>query len=126
MSNQIVTKLAPRQFRIEWNGTQNSRILMDFTPIIKVFNLKGNFALLHWQAKPFGLRRWGIYTSFDDEYHPFDYHQLHSETPKNISVLQIDENKWKTKPTAVIYVPNSKIVKDDNRQEYLLLKSSKD
>lgn len=80
---------------------------MDFNPIIEAFRLTGFFCLLHWQAKPFGLRRWGIYDAGIDKYFATTWDHLHiancTGTP-----LQIEETKVTTVPTAVIYFRNTK------------------
>lgn len=84
---------------------------MDFNPVIDRYRLRGQFCLLHWQAKPVGLRRWGIYDAGVDNYV--------SQIPEHFRLLvlpqalQVDENIVKTVPTAVMYFPNSKLVHDN-------------
>lgn len=83
---------------------------MDFTAIINWFKLQGQFCILHWQAKPFGERRWGVYDAGADLYASLKYNQLQ---PKVVpQTLQVDERLIKTVPTAVLLFPNSKLVKN--------------
>ena len=87
------------------------KLQMDFNPIIERFRLRGQFCLVHWQAKPFGQRRWGVYDGGSDNYVAFKDHEL--ELQVTGQPLQVDENLIKTVPTAVFWFPNSKLVKND-------------
>lgn len=84
---------------------------MDFNPVIDRYRLRGHFCLLHWQAKPVGQRRWGIYDAGADQYI--------SQLPDRFRLLvlgqalQVDETIVKTVPTAVMYYPNSKLIRDN-------------
>ncbi len=80
---------------------------MDFNPIIDKFNLAGKFCLLHWQAKPFGLRRWGIYDGGIDKYFAATWDCI--DVNCSGIPLQLDETIVKTVPTAVIYFKNSQV-----------------
>lgn len=83
---------------------------MNFKPIIDWFRLQGHFCLLHWQAKPFGQRRWGIYENGSGSYTSLKHRELNVEvTPQ---LLQVDENLIKTVPTAVMLFANSKLIKN--------------
>jgi hypothetical protein len=84
---------------------------MDFNPIINWFHLRGAFCILHWQAKPFGQRRWGIYDAKEDRYFSLKYHELQLRVMPQL--LQIDETLIKTVPTAVLYFSRSTVVKND-------------
>jgi hypothetical protein len=83
---------------------------MNFQPIVDWFRLKNKFCLLHWQAKPFGQRRWGIYDSGNENY----VSVKHCEVELRVipELLQLDENLIKTVPTAVLYFPQSQLVKN--------------
>jgi hypothetical protein len=85
---------------------------MDFNPIIQHFKLVGEFCLLHWQAKPFGLRRWGIYDGGTDEYFAVRWDCLDVSINKSIP-LQLDERVVKSVPTAVLCFKDSKVEKQD-------------
>ena len=100
-SIQVIEKIGAGKFRSYWGKVPDSEIIMDFNPIINEFNLRGNFCLLHWQAKPFGLRRWGVYCRNTDTYNSIDYSDFMKSAILG-SLLQIDETKHQTKPTAVI------------------------
>ena len=88
----------------------NFNLQMDFNPIIDWFRLRGQFCILHWQAKPFGERRWGVYDAEVDQYTSLKYCEL--ELLAIPQLLQVDENLIKTVPTAVLYFPRSKLIKN--------------
>lgn len=83
---------------------------MNFNPIIDWFRLSGQFCILHWQAKPSGQRRWGLYDAGEDSYTSLKYCELQLRTIPQL--LQVDENIIKTVPTAVLYFPRSQLVKN--------------
>lgn len=83
---------------------------MDFNPIINWFRLRGQFCILHWQAKPFGQRRWGVYDGGVDSYTSLKYCEL--ELVSIPQLLQVDENTIKTVPTAVLYFPKSQLIQN--------------
>ena len=87
------------------------KLQMDFNPICDRFHLRGQFCLLHWQAKPFGERRWGVYDAGADNYVSLKFDEI--EIKAVPQCLQIDENIIKTVPTAVLYFPACKLVKND-------------
>jgi hypothetical protein len=95
---------------LTYSSLPEFKLVMNFFPIINQFRLNGNFCLLHWQAKPFGERRWGVYDAGVDEYTSLQYCEL--ELKGIPRLLQVDENKVKTVPTAVLYFPDCKLIKD--------------
>jgi len=104
----IVEKIAPRQFQLSYPHLPDFQLKLDFSPIIDQFNLSGDFCLLHWQAKPFGLRRWGIYSGGEDSYCSAEGQSLDLSAGKIIP-LQLDESIIKTVPTAVLYFPGCRV-----------------
>ncbi len=86
---------------------------MDFNPIIESFGLAGKFCLLHWQAKPFGLRRWGVYDAGSDEYFATTWDCI--DVRCSGIPLQLDEEIIRTVPTAVLLFKQAKI----EQQNYL-------
>jgi hypothetical protein len=88
----------------------NFSLQMDFRPIIERFHLKDQFCLVHWQAKPFGERRWGVYDAGNDKYVSLKYEQIEAKVVPQF--LQVDENIVKTVPTAVMLFPNTRIIKN--------------
>jgi len=82
---------------------------MDFNPLIDRFRLRNQFCILHWQAKPKGERRWGVYDGGMDDYTSLKYDELQLQVVPQL--LQVDENVIKTVPTAVLMFPNSKLIK---------------
>ncbi|WP_146136581.1 hypothetical protein, partial [Aphanothece hegewaldii] len=56
----IVKKTAiVNKFTLHWPDVPNSQLIIDFNPLIVFFGLTGHFVLLHYQARPVGLRRFG-------------------------------------------------------------------
>lgn len=102
MRNHIVTKTGQSQFNLRWEGVPDSTINLDFRPLQEEFNLTGVYCLLHWQARPKGLRRWGVYESLNDNYLSLDFHNLLISPSLKSGALQINENIHATLPTAVM------------------------
>lgn len=93
--------------RLTYPHLPDFELRMDFNPIIDKFKIAGRFCLLHWQAKPFGLRRWGVYDAEIDQYFAVTWNCIDincSGIP-----LQLDETTVESVPTAVIYFKDSKI-----------------
>lgn len=99
---QKIEKLAESTFRCSWNRP-DSTLKLNFDVLIRHFNLSGQFCLLHWQAKPHGLRRWGIYCSAEDSYFSTACDRLIFDQGLLIKPLQVDERIIKSVPTAVLY-----------------------
>ena len=95
---KIITKIAPAHFKIRIKDRSNFRLVLNFNPIIERFNLKGNYQLIHWQAKPFGYREWGVYNSLDDSYTSINQFQIAG----NFKSLQIPDSEAQSIPSAVI------------------------
>ncbi|MGL5874017.1 MAG: hypothetical protein ACRC2R_16885 [Xenococcaceae cyanobacterium] len=105
-----ITKLKGKgKFHLSWDEKPREYLLLDFSPLIYVFNLEGKYCLIHWQARPKGLRTWGIYDSVTNNYYPKTIGKI--LVPQvNLELLQIDENNYATVPTAVLYLKNCSIV----------------
>lgn len=101
MLPQKISKTATGRFDVTYEHLPDFKLALNFNPIIQRFNLQGRFCLLHWQAKPFGLRRWGIYDSGKDFYVACEWGQI--EILKSPRCLQIDETVSSTVPTAVLF-----------------------
>jgi hypothetical protein len=105
-----ITKLKGRgKFYLGWDEKPSEPLTLDFNPIIFKFNLKGKYLLIHWQARPKGLRKWGFYDSISDNYYSPEFcHNI--KLPNSEScLLQLTENDFYTVPTAVIYLPDASI-----------------
>ena len=103
LKSQTITKLEKGKFKVLTDGAIGELIL-DFKPLIKFFDLSGNYQLIHFQATPKGHRRWGVYRSRDDNYLSCQGIQLTG----NFKTLLIPDNIAKTVPNAVIYT-NAKL-----------------
>lgn len=97
--------------RLTYPHLPDFELKMDFNPIIERFNLTGNFCLLHWQAKPFGLRRWGAYDGGKDKYHAIAWNCIHNDC-SSPRFLQIDEEQVKTVPTAVMLFADATVLEE--------------
>jgi len=120
---QTITKLTTQTFRSLWldqRGIEvpDSRIKLSFAPIIETFGLSGSYCLLHWQAKPKGLRRFGVYCSTSDSYTAIDHDRLRINASGQSLALQINETLHKTVPTAVLYYPHCQLI---DKTDYFLI-----
>ena len=104
-------------FKIYWLSDNKSQlkesiIELDFNPLINhVLNstFKANyFCLVHWQARPKGLRQWGVFDSTTSNY--YASRELSFKTAVEPKTIQLDELKIKTLPTAVVFFPYCKVV----------------
>lgn len=96
------------KFVLTYSDMSDFTLPLDFEPIVRHFNLRGNFVFMHWQAKPVGRRGPGY---FEHKANGITRY-LSPENPNNIEYfgspsrfLQIDETKVDTKPTAGDYFP---------------------
>lgn len=105
MNEQTIERLSEGSFKITYANLQDFSLTIDFNPLINAFRLKGSYCLLHWQAKPVGERRFGVYDRKSDTYHAVMYHKLQINV--NPSAIQVDELVIKTVPTAVLLFRNS-------------------
>ena len=110
----IIEKLAESTFRCSWNAP-DSILKLNFDVLIEHFKLTGTFCLIHWQAKPKGLRRWGVYCSAQDSYFSTDYDLLIFDEGLKIEALQIDEKIIKTVPTAVLCLRDAIVELSDEK-----------
>ncbi len=95
-----IKKIGFARFRITTHGVAHSQLFLDFNPLIKKFNLKGNFSLIHWQAKPKNYREWGIYNSETDSYSSIPGFEM-----KGIfTSLQIPDQEAIAIPSAVLHI----------------------
>lgn len=102
----------PNKFIISWSNTLETSLILDFNPFIERFKLDLNqeFRLLHWQARPKGVRTWGVFYS-SGKYKVF-HEEWYALGNLNVNLLQLDETKIKTLPTAVLYLREPKLLED--------------
>lgn len=112
--SQIITKgKTPNTFTCHWqdgfgNVISGSKLDLDFNPCIEASGLTENFVIVHYQAKPLFLRRFGVIAN--GEY--FSVSSIESTTPYR-SVLVHETNLIKP-PNAILIHPESLLtVKDD-------------
>ena len=104
---KTIQKLAKAKFKVSTDNVPNSELELDFNPVIEEFDLSGDFLLIHWQARPKGYRRWGIYVSGTDRYYSLKAIDLERWTGKT---LQLDDMTAKTVPSAVLLVKNARLI----------------
>jgi hypothetical protein len=104
---QTIEKLAHATFRCSWEKVKNSTLKLNFDVLIAHYGLTGSFCLLHWQARPKGLRQWGVYCSSTDSYYSVKYNRMAFEAGQQMEALQIDETVEHTVPTAVLHLMNT-------------------
>lgn len=102
-------EIAERRVKIRYPELPEFELKMDFNPLVETFKLSGQFCLLHWQAKPFGERRWGVYDERLGQYFSCEWNNL---AIRSIGIiLQIDERVVQTVPVAVVCYKDSKVEK---------------
>ena len=104
--NKTITRTGQAKFKVTTPGVTGSDLELDFNPVIEEFKLKGNYTLIHWQARPKGYREWGIYSSADDSYHSAAELTINFATVKS---LQLDDATAKSIPSAVLYCKAEKL-----------------
>lgn len=98
MSEKIITRIDRAFFKVVTSSPKPFQLILDFNPLIKRFKLKGNYQLIHWQARPKGSREWGIYNSLDDSYRSLSDFELQGK----FKSLQIPDNEAHSIPSAVL------------------------
>lgn len=106
MVNQIISRVGTRQFQISWQGVRNSSLFLDFNPLVSQFELKRNFILLHWQARPKPWRTWGAYDEASGLYYSFNDEEFDFNAIAPSRLIEIDEQKWATVPSSVVLFEN--------------------
>ena len=104
---KTIQKLSKAKFKVSTDNIPNSDLELDFNPLIEEFNLKGDFLLVHWPARPKGYRRWGIYASKSDLYYSLTSIDMERWTGKT---LQLDDFTASTVPSAVLLVENARLI----------------
>lgn len=91
---------------LTYPDSDHAPLEMDFAPICKRFNLKSG-VLLHWQAKPFGVRCWGVYEIATGDYTAVGYDKIHFDLSRMQTLQLKEQNHPGVKPTAVLYFPDA-------------------
>jgi hypothetical protein len=104
---QVVEKQSHTQFVVYWEEQPEVKLTLSFDDIIRMHKLSGQYCLIHWQAKPFGLRRFGVYDSLG-RYTPLDWNQLIPYSGET-EILQVDETLSKRIPVAVMCIKKHRL-----------------
>lgn len=110
---QRITPNGPAAFIIQWFGENglphpNSQLRINFNPVLSAIGAipgQTRVSLLHWQAKPFGYRRWGAYCCATNTYYSHTSIDVRA-VPRTI---QVDEFAVPTIPTAMLYFPETQV-----------------
>lgn len=118
--SQVIQQIGPSLYRVHWTEKPEDILTLNFNVFREGFKLTGSYTLVHWQAKPKGLRRFGIYDSSTDTYNGCDHDCLSMRRlPK---AIQVDESVITTLPTAVLFFPDTKLrIEKSNPKTYFVL-----
>ncbi len=113
MRKHLITRLSDRRFNLCWERQYDTAMVLDFNPLVEGFGLRSPFCLLHFQARPKGLRRWGIYDGASDVYYSLSSERVKLEAPGRL--IQIPDGEG-VMPTAVLLYDNSgaTVLEDDS------------
>lgn len=106
MLTQTIRKLSDFRVILTYPEIPTFKLVMDFGPLVEHLGPTGPYCLLHWQAAPKGERRWGVFDG--DSYRSFAGYTSGCACKG----VQLDEAEVKTKPTAVIYYPETRCIVD--------------
>ena len=99
MIKHLVTKLSSGRFNICWERRYNTAMVLDFNHLIRAYDLVPPFVIFHFQARPKGLRRWGIFDGGRDEYLSLESDRVRLDLPGR--PIQIPDAEG-VMPTAVL------------------------
>lgn len=119
----IIEKIEKGKFKIQWENNPDSLIMLDFNPLLIAYKLQHQVGVIeHWQAKPVGLRRWGLYCLMSDQYYSVDADKILFSGIQKISSLQIPEKDYPNiRPTAVKYYDRA-FVKKLDEETYIVMR----
>lgn len=104
MLTQKIRQIGEFRFMLTYPDLPEFKLLVDFRPLWEALAPAGPCCLVHWQAKPRGQRRWGI---FDGEtYRSFESYR--SELP--CEGMQLNESEVITVPTAVLCYRGARVI----------------
>jgi len=103
---KLIKKLGKAKFEVSMPEISSSQLMLDFNPVIKKFNLAGDYFLIHWQARPKGYREWGIYSSHEDSYRSVAKLKINLLCCES---LQLDDKTAESIPSAVFHAPSKNL-----------------
>lgn len=112
--SQIITKgKTPNTFTCHWqdgfgNVISGSKLDLDFNSVIQASGLVNNFVIVHYQARPLFLRRFGVMAN--GEY--FSVTSVQAESP--YQTIHVHETNLIKPPNAVLIHPKSLLTIKDN------------
>lgn len=106
-SDLRIRKLSHWRFLLEYSDLDAFRLVVNFEPLAIATGLADNYCLLHWQAKPHGRRKWGIFCHEGGETRYISPVGFFCDLP--ILTVQVDETVITTVPTAALAVKQAKL-----------------
>ncbi|MEC4804433.1 MAG: hypothetical protein SAJ12_10495 [Jaaginema sp. PMC 1079.18] len=104
-----VLKRSPGKFDIWHPDKRKELIHLDFCPFLSLPGVKSGL-LLHFQAKPRGMREWGVYSIEEDCYYSRSHSQIEFIGELQQQLLGLDELRFKSNPTALCHFPNATLI----------------
>lgn len=117
----MAREISVNGFNVNINHTTiaDGKLAMDFQPVVNAIRRKaGNkpFVFLHWQAKPIGVRTWGVFSvNAEGQTKYLSSENIEINSTNSPSTIQINEVLFKVKPTAGLLWINSESVERDGR-----------
>lgn len=106
---QLIEKVQPGKFKVWWEeDPEAAPLTVDFS-VFRPWCREGPAVLLHWQARPKGLRRWGLFDCVADQYFGCDWNKLQFPRMVQLVPLQLDERLIQSVPTAVLWIPGARV-----------------
>ena len=119
MQKAKITTLDYGRFAVQWNikGQEQFSLNLNFNPIIANYNLEKKGILLHWQARPKMIRRWGVFDLATGEYVCSKGKDI-VIIDSSCRLLDVDERLVASIPTACIYFPTASIdsIQNENKE----------
>jgi len=112
----IQRQIGEAKFHLIWNKSLSLSIRLDFAPLIDQVQRQGqmsHFCLVHWQARPKYLRRWGVFGFLPSTNIYLVCNTIQIQVRQQTAyTIQLDESQIRTVPTSVIVYPNCKATFD--------------
>jgi len=100
-----VRRLTDYRYRLEYPDLAGFGLIVNFEPLVQAGGLQGDFCIIHWQGKPFGRRRWGVFHQRGSvaDYQPMRVLDILGKTYS----LQLNEREFPNLPSAVLIAENA-------------------
>lgn len=110
-ANAFILRDWPYKARVKWS--EEEVLDLNFKPLYeavgKHMHLIGQTAMVHWQARPKGKRRWGIFVRSDGRDRTYYYVADSVQLEGKVRTVQLNEANTDSLPSAVLLMENCKI-----------------